>query len=100
MDAKKVQQVIVNKSVISSAAFMVLLLIILKVTNNIEISWLWVLAPYWLPFAIIFGFIGIIFGFIGIYLIGALLVGLFILSLDSYENYKDKKRRLKNKKDI
>jgi len=93
MDAKKVQQVIVNKSVISSAAFIVLLLIILKVTNNIEISWLWVFAPYWLPFAIIFGFIGI-------YLIGALLVGLFILSLDSYEDYKDKKRRLKNKKDI
>mgnify|MGYP002629105511 CR=1 FL=1 len=93
MDTKKVQNVVVNKSVISTAGLITLLLMILKLTNNIEISWLWVFAPYWLPIAIVFGFIGL-------FMLGALIVGVIMISWEEYENHKDKKRRLENKKGL
>ena len=39
-----------------------LIFIILKVTETIDWSWLWVLSPLWLPFALFFGGIVIVFG--------------------------------------
>lgn len=42
--------------------------IILKLTNNIDWSWWWVLSPLWIPFAFMLGLslIVIIIGFIAI----------------------------------
>jgi uncharacterized integral membrane protein len=70
--------VIVNKSVISTAGLITILLIILKATDNIDISWLWCFAAYWLPIAIVLGFMGLI-------VIGAALIGIGILILDEYD---------------
>lgn len=36
-----------------------LIFIILKFAGEIDWSWWWVLAPLWLPFAVIFGFIAL-----------------------------------------
>lgn len=38
-----------------------IILIALKLTGNIAISWLWVLAPFWLPTAL--GLLALVFGF-------------------------------------
>jgi hypothetical protein len=69
----KAKTIIVNRSIINTAGLITILLIILKVTNNIDISWLWVFAVYWLPITILLGFIGIIL--IGILIMG---IGIFI----------------------
>lgn len=37
-----------------------LIFITLKLTGHITWSWLWVLAPFWIPFAVIFGVLGIV----------------------------------------
>lgn len=34
------------------------LFVALKLTGYIDWSWLWVLAPFWIPFAIFLGFLG------------------------------------------
>lgn len=34
---------------------LLLLLIILKLSGAVNISWLWVLAPLWMPMSILFG---------------------------------------------
>lgn len=80
---KKAGTVIVNKSVISTAGLITILLIILKLTDNIEIGWLWCFAAYWLPLAIIFGIMLII-------MVGALLIG---VSIALYDEYDSRKRR-------
>jgi uncharacterized integral membrane protein len=79
---KQVKNVVVNKSVISTAGLITILLVILKVTDNIDISWIWVFAPYWLPMAIVIGFMGII-------IVGALLIG---IGIAIYEALCDSKR--------
>lgn len=43
-----------------------LIFIILKVTETIDWSWLWVLSPMWLPFAIFYGGVAIAFMVVGI----------------------------------
>ncbi len=37
------------------------LFVALKLTGQIDWSWFWVLSPFWIPFAIILGFIGFMF---------------------------------------
>ncbi len=37
------------------------LFVTLKLTGQIDWSWFWVLSPFWIPFAIILGFIGFMF---------------------------------------
>lgn len=49
----------------SYAALLSLLFIALKLTNQIDWSWLWVLSPLWLPI-VLFAAIGCIFGCIAI----------------------------------
>ena len=53
MENKKVidgvKNIVINKRSANMAGLITILLIVLKVTNNIEISWFWVFAPYWLP---------------------------------------------------
>lgn len=82
MDNKKVvggaKQVIVNKSVVSTAGLITILLVILKITNNIDISWLWCFAAYWLP-------IFLIFGFMGLFMVGSFIVGVIIVLWDEYD---------------
>lgn len=52
-----------NKVVITMPTIpLTLIFIILKVTETIDWSWLWVLSPLWLPLAIFFGVITIVFG--------------------------------------
>ena len=34
--------------------------IVLKLTNVIDWSWLWVLAPFWIPWAIVLGVLAVI----------------------------------------
>lgn len=46
----------------------------LKLTNLIAWSWVWVLSPFWIPFALVFGvFLLVILAMI----IGALISGFF-----------------------
>lgn len=95
MDNKKVisgaKQIIVNKSFVSTAGLITILLVILKVTDNIDISWLWCFAAYWLPYAIIFGFIGLI-------VIGAGLLGIGIVAYDEWDTHRVRKSLNKNRK--
>lgn len=46
------------------------LFVILKVAGVIEWSWLWVLAPFWIPWGIVLGFTGVVL----IFTIAVLLV--------------------------
>ena len=77
--ANKAKTVVINRSTMSTAGLVTLLLVVLKLTNNIDISWWWVFAPYWLPFALLMGFIGV-------FLIGSLIIGVVIILLDAYNS--------------
>jgi len=50
-----------------------LLFIGLKLTDNIDWSWLWVLSPIWLPIAVVVGIFVIVMTCLGIAWIGATL---------------------------
>lgn len=75
---EKAKTVVVNKSVVSTAGLITILLVILKVTDNIDISWVWCFAAYWLP-------ICLIFGFIGLFMLGALIVSIIVVLWDEYD---------------
>jgi hypothetical protein len=45
---------------INISTVLLILFIILKLTNNIDWHWLWVLSPIWLPIAFVVGIILII----------------------------------------
>jgi len=81
--ANKAKTVVVNRSTISTAGLVVMLLLVLKLTDNIDISWWWVFAPYWLPFALLIGFIAI-------FIVGAFIISVIFLLLEEYENRKYK----------
>lgn len=53
-----------------------LLLIILKLSGAINISWLWVLAPLWLPISIVLGVLAIV-----LFVVMLLGMGAFVLEL-------------------
>ena len=53
-----------------------LLLIILKLSGVINISWLWALAPLWLPISIVLGVLVIV-----LFLVMFLGIGAFVLAL-------------------
>ncbi len=55
---------------------LLLLLIILKLSGAVNISWLWVLAPLWIPIAILFGVLAI--ALVAVLLLG---MGAFALTL-------------------
>jgi hypothetical protein len=51
-----------NKVVITLPTIpLTLIFIILKVTETIDWSWLWVLSPLWLPFVLFFGGVAFLF---------------------------------------
>jgi len=52
------------------STLLTILFIALKLTGQIAWSWLWVLAPLWIPTAI---FILILLGFLGLWLLGSYL---------------------------
>ncbi len=81
--ANKAKTVVVNKSTVSTAGLVVLLLLVLKLTNNIDISWWWVFAPYWLPFALLIGFIAL-------FMIGAAILAIIVVLWEEYESRKYK----------
>jgi len=39
---------------VSIATPLLLIFVVLKLTNNIDWSWTWVLSPIWIPLAIVF----------------------------------------------
>lgn len=82
MKIYKPQNVIVHKNGIGFLGALTLLFIALKLTGFITWSWLWVLSPLWLPFAIVFGIFILI------------LTGMFI-----HESYKDHNRKQKKRLD-
>lgn len=49
---QKRKQVVVNKSGIDALGLLGVGLVLLKATDNIDWSWVWVLAPFWIPFGI------------------------------------------------
>ena len=53
-----------------------LLLVALKITGHLDWSWLWVLAPMWLPPAILIGGFVVV---IGIAIIAAIIISVFDL---------------------
>ncbi len=60
------QNVIVNNvRGVSFLSLLTLLFIFLKLNGTIQWSWLWVLGPLWIPFAVVFVFLGVasIFGY-------------------------------------
>jgi len=79
MGAADVPKVIINKNGISMVGLLTVLLIILKLTGNITISWWWVFAPIWIPWAIVLGLMAII-------LIGGLSICAIILIIELYES--------------
>ena len=83
MSNKVNPQVIINKSSISMTSLLTVLLVILKLTGNITISWWWVFAPIWIPWVIVLGLMSII-------LIGGVFASIVILILEAYENRKYK----------
>lgn len=55
-----------------------LLFIALKLMNYITWHWIWVLSPFWMPIAIVFG----------IYVVAIIVCLLVILAISLYELYK------------
>lgn len=62
----------VQTSGISTTGLLGVLFIGLKLTGYIDWSWLWVLAPFWIPLAL---FASIALGVLSIMLVGTLLGG-------------------------
>lgn len=50
------KKTVVKKTSVSIFGLLGILFIALKLTDQIDWSWLWVLSPFWLPTALVFGF--------------------------------------------
>lgn len=74
------QAQIIKKTVVTFplgfGGLLTLLFITLKLTHNIEWSWVWVLSPLWIPYAAIAGLLVVILGFVLTIVISALLFAL------------------------
>jgi len=51
----------------STSSLLGILFITLKLTGYIDWSWLWVLSPFWIPFALLIGFLVIFLVAIGVF---------------------------------
>lgn len=51
-EKQKCKQVVVNENGINVLGLLSVGLVLLKVTDNIDWSWVWVLAPFWIPLGI------------------------------------------------
>lgn len=78
-----------NSGGIGFLGLLAVLFIGLKLTEYIDWSWWWVLSPLWIPFAIMFGFIGIVMLFV---IIGLFLVGICLLVAFVFETVKDRRK--------
>jgi hypothetical protein len=71
-----------NKIVLSVApsftTMLAILFIALKLTEVIQWSWLWVLAPIWLPLASVFSCVG---------LVGLIIIGLALMASPVKKGY-------------
>lgn len=54
----------------STLGMLLVAFVVLKLLGLITWSWFWVLSPVWMPFALLFGFLGIAFA--GVCVFGAL----------------------------
>lgn len=51
-----------------------IIFVIAKLTGHLDWSWLWVLAPFWLPLAVFLGFL--VVGFV-VWILALLIAGIF-----------------------
>ena len=56
--------------------------VVLKLTGNIDWSWLWVLAPFWIPWALI-----------GLLLLGVGIIYTIALAIERHDDKKRKKQK-------
>jgi hypothetical protein len=63
-----------------SAYFLLLIFIVLKLSGIITWSWLWVLSPLWIPFALSFSIIFTI-------VLSFILFTIFLYLFDTYKGY-------------
>lgn len=54
----------------STLGMLLVAFVVLKLLGLITWSWFWVLSPIWMPFALLFGFLGVAFA--GVCVFGAL----------------------------
>lgn len=54
------EKVVVTSGGIGVFGLLGVILVTLKVLNLIELSWFWVIAPFWMPLAIVLGVIVIV----------------------------------------
>ena len=64
---------------VSALSLLGVAFVILKLTGVIDWAWIWVLAPFWIPWAIILGIL--------------LVVGLVVLAVKLYDHRQRKKYR-------
>lgn len=70
--ANPTKVIVENKSTFPIFGILGIVFITLKLTGYIVWPWVWVLAPFWIPFAIVLG----IFGLFGIFFLIVLLATL------------------------
>lgn len=85
-EKQKCKQVVVNKNGINALGLLGVGLVLLKVTDNIDWSWVWVLAPFWIPLGIaLLAVIGLLIAVVMVSAKG----GNFTVSKDEDENAED-----------
>ena len=52
LEKQKCKQVVVDRGGINALGLLGVGLVLLKATGNIDWSWVWVLAPFWIPLGI------------------------------------------------
>lgn len=72
---------------LSLTAVLLIVFLVLKLTNNINWPWYWVLSPIWLPFALVIGLIFIAF----------LIIVIAIIFGASIEDIKTNTDKIRNK---
>jgi hypothetical protein len=66
------------------------ILVLAKVFGLIDLSWLWVLAPFWVPWAFIMSFF-----FVPMLLMGALSIFIWVAEgISAYKQHRNRKTRL------
>lgn len=73
LELEKIRAAVEKRKAFPILTVLGILFIALKLTGHITWSWLWVLAPFWGPFAFVFGVLAIIFFFaLIVFFIGAI----------------------------
>ena len=83
---QKRKQVVVNKSGVDALGLLGVGLVLLKATGNIDWSWIWVLAPFWIPLGIA---LLVVIGLLIVVTIVSIKGSNFTMNKDKDENTED-----------